>query len=166
MKTIYTTLLILCFGMICAQKIELQTAALIEPNTTYLPGNSWNGMFFNASYTHLISEEMHLIAGLEFQSNSWANHLFVNLGIDYKLLNREPWFLDAQLSFGNGLSLFQQKPLYSIHARALLFWNYKTTKNNIWGIGSGVNYISTPGYSKYSSNYRAVNFPIVLRFGF
>lgn len=146
-----------------AQKWEVQSSIMLQPNFSKLPGNALNGWQVSGFYNLPSKDKFTFGAGLEFQGNSWANHLLIMLKLDYGFFEKGKWSADAQFQVGNGIALYRKESLSTFNAKFLVFGNYKTEKNTLWSVGTGLQFITTPEYEKFSSIYRAVNLPLVIR---
>lgn len=165
-KLLFTLAFIFSFGHSFGQNWDMQTGILFQPSRQELPNTNLNGLYISSNYSFTQFNHFTLFGGLEFQGNSWANHLLVNTGIKYPFFQKDNWLFDTQLSIGNGMALFQPTLLYSHSSKILFFANYMTKKENHWGIGIGAQFITTPSYKNFSTNFNAWNLPLVARFGF
>lgn len=159
--------IILFFSLkISAQNWEIQTSLLSPVQNKALPGNLWEGISFQLNYTILNRANLRTIGGLEFQGNNWANHMLFNFGLAYTMMQRKSWTTEVMVSAGNGLALFSNGPLYSLNPKAGIFVNRITKRNNLLGLGTGLQYLITPGYKAYSTLYQIWTIPVHLRFRF
>ena len=149
-----------------AQNLEIQTSLFYVFQPKDLPGNSLEGTGFSMNYGFYHTNHVRLTGGVEFQGNSWANHVLVNAGISYALITKPKYQAEIQLIAGNGLALFKPSPMYSFSPEANVFLNYITKRNNQWGIGTGIQYMITPAYETISPVYRMWTLPVHLRYRF
>jgi hypothetical protein len=148
-----------------SQKWGIETSMYIQPVKKSID-NSFEGASLQLSYKKPMNEKIELRAGIEFQSNSWSNHVLLSLGGSYTFFNKNNWSSELQINVGNGIALFSPRFLYSFNSKGQLFWNYQTRKENLWGIGFGVHFFSTPPYKRYSDVFNTFNFPISFKYCF
>lgn len=163
---LFTFVFIFSFGVSYSQNWDARTGIIFQPNLDGTPTTSLNGIYFSSHYSFKEYKRFKLMGGLEFQGNSWANHLLINIGLTYNLVQKENWTFETELTLGNGLAAFQPAPLYSHSSKMLFIANYITKKQNCWGVGVGPQFITTPSYKNFSTNFNAWNLPLVVRFGF
>lgn len=134
--------------------------------TTKKPVNVWEGMEFSMFRHFTFNENMDIVGGISWTTNSWANHALIKLGATHEFAKHKNWSFSTQLAFGNGVALFTPSPLYTYDIQGLVYANYHTKKDNLWSIGIGLQFISTPGYRAYSTVYNSTTLPISLRYCF
>jgi hypothetical protein len=159
-------LLVLILSNPVSAQIEIQTGVLLQPRTTNVPGTALNGLSLLLNYRHEMTEKWNVGGGLEFQGNSFGNHLLLQLQTSYFLLDKNNWSTDVNIQMGNGIAMYRPNVLYTFNTRLLIFENFKTTKQHQWSFGTGFQYITSPGYSNYSSKHAAFNFPMVVKYRF
>lgn len=166
MKRIITVFsAIILSNIALSQKWSIETSAYIQPFKKSID-NAFEGASLQLRYNKHLNEKIAFQAGVEFQSNSWSNHVLLSLGGAYTFYTKNNWSSDLQINIGNGIALFSPQPLYSFNSKGQLFWNYHTQKENVWGIGVGVQFFTTPSYKRYSTVFNTFNFPISVRYAF
>lgn len=164
--TTYVILLGLFFSHKVNAQIEIQTGVLLQPRMANVPGTALNGLSLLVNYHHEMTEKWSVGGGLEFQGNSFGNHLLLQLQTSYFLYDKSNWSTNVNVQVGNGIAMYRPNPLYTFNTRLLIFENFKTTKKHQWSFGTGFQYITTPAYSNYSSKHAAFNFPMVVKYRF
>ena len=158
-------MLFLSTHFVLGQNWGIQTSMLVQPIKKSFD-NRFDGASFQMYYKKTFYEKLHFIAGIEGQINSWGNHVLLIVGGEYIYFKNERWSSNVRLNIGNGIALFQPNLLYSFNSKGQIFWNYRTKKQNIWGIGVGLQLMITPEYKSYSSIYSTVNVPVTLQYNF
>lgn len=154
-----------------SQSWQIRSDILLSPEGLFssmeeVADNSFAGVAFSVNYTHTLNDQFNIYGGLELQGNSIANHTLIKVGGSFHFYHREISFLSTHAEIGNGVALFSQRPLYSFSSSVLLYWNYITKKENHWSIGPGIQYFTTPGYSKFSKKFGFFTIPISLKYSF
>ncbi len=127
--------------------------------------NRLEGMTISGFYNYHINEKTSIVGGLTWNTNSWANHILLKVGAEFELRKKNNWSVSTQLEVGNGVALFSPSLLYTFEVQGIFFANYHTKKNNLWGVGLGLQNIVTPGYAKYGV-FSTANLPISIRYQF
>ena len=127
--------------------------------------NRLEGLELSGFYNYPLNEKTSIHGGLVWNSNSWANHILIKLGVEFEIKKYSTWSFSTQLEVGNGLALFTPSLLYTFDMQGVLYANYHTGKDNIWSIGLGLQNIVTPAYEKYGI-YSTANLPISIRYRF
>lgn len=130
------------------------------------PDNRSEGMEFSLFRNFTFSEKTYIVGGISWTTNSWANHVLLKVGASNEFATYKNWSFSTQLELGNGIALFTPSPLYTYDIQGLIFMNLHTKKENQWSLGVGLQFISTPQYKKYSSNFTSVNLPLSFRYHF
>jgi len=150
-----------------AQRWEVQAGVVASFSTSsVLPENNWSGIYLAGRYHYTLTEKNTIFSGLTVQNNDWGNHLLLALGTEYELLNKGIITGNIAYTAENGWALFSPKALFTHSSKLLLIGEYKLKNEHKIGIGTGVQYITTPSYRDYSSIYQSWNMPFLIRFTF
>ena len=157
--------IIFCSNFVQAQHWGVQTTMLLQPIKKSFD-NGFEGASIQVNYRKAFNEKTILLAGIEGQVNSWANHALLVVGGEYTYFKNKRWSSNVLLNLGNGVAFFDPNALYSFNSKGQVFWNYHTKNENSWGIGVGLQYFVTPKYNVYSSIYSSVNVPVTIQYNF
>tara|TARA_B100000508_G_scaffold141093_1_gene146516 strand:+ start:14354 stop:14875 length:522 start_codon:yes stop_codon:yes gene_type:complete len=155
-KLILISIILFSVNLAFSQNWRLRSNCYVTTSSDlplrYIEGISFSGFYsyrFKPDTSILLVNQVY--GGLSFSTNSWANHLLAKIGFSPHIKSWKKWSSNADIEIGNGIALFKPKPLYTIDFQSTVYMNYHTLKDNLWGIGLGIQYISTPGYKKYTT---------------
>lgn len=167
MKKLFLLLIILlAIHSVYSQNWRIRANTYIT-TSNMLPLKYFEGISLSGLYSKKIGQQNNrLYGGITFNTNSWSNHVLAKLGYSYKWKTWTNWSFSQDIEIGNGIALFTPNPLYTFDFVTLGYFNFHTAKENSWGIGVGIQLITTPGYKTFSSIYSQYNLPISFRYCF